>query len=658
MITRFTGLAIFLAIITIADSSAVRGNINKYRRHLLEDEAECVLYLKDMQFRDHNHHEETWACEFTREQGKRFGGHTMMDIEGVPQELFESQHVVSGQAIMKTRGAFIEQSIAIDHVKMVVPNDALVDIEILSENDPRHHQQRRQRHLASSKPGTLRTLVVRVIDADKKAVAANVAQLNDDIFTDSVSLKTQYAACSKDQLIIEPANVGYNGIVEVPINIVAANSIASTLESAAVAKAEEMYGGSEGLREKFDLVMFCQPPGSSGGWVAYAFANHWASFYNDFFCQRVSAQMHEVGHNLGLGHSGINGDKYGDVSSMMGYSFNLDDGPIQCFNTVENFQTGWYNLQKASTNPLDYVSTPKTFVLNGIEDYKKDGSSNGELVTLRLKQFGDNGELDYYIGYNRAVGANRGTRAAVNKVVVLEKPTGGPNGIGNSKRIADLSVGDTHTIPNFKDTIYDVYITVQSISADLKDATIIISTSESYPTSAPTSSCGSSINGRFKLEIKTDTYGKESTWTLREKDSRVVVARTALEGYVGNKEYSIPEDGSICLQEGTCYEFEIRDGYGDGMCCSNGDGYYQGFLDGKQIFQGGQFGSSEIVPFCVEVGSIEPFDCVDDPNFKYNNDERKTCKGWVGRGKNNLSPRKIRRIKRRCRKTYNEIKVW
>ena len=583
-----------------------------------------------------------------------------MDIEGVPQEMFESQHVISGQAIMKTRGAFIEQSIATDHVRMVVPNDALVDIEPLSENDPRHHQQRRQRqqHLASSKPGTLRTLVVRVIDAGKKAVAANVAQLKDDIFTDSVSLKTQCAACSKDQLIIEPANVGYNGVVEVPINVLAANALTSTLESAAVAKAEEMYGGSEGLREKFDLVVFCQPPGSSGGWVAYAFGNHWASFYNDFYCQRVSAQMHEVGHNLGLGHSGMGGDKYGDISSMMGYSFNLDDGPIQCFDAAKNFQLGWYDLQKASTNPLNNISNPKTFVLNGIEDYKKDGSSNGELVTLRLKQFGGDGELDYYIRYNRAVGANRGTKAAVNKVVIFEKPTGGPNEIGSSRRIADLSVGDTRTIPNFKDTFYDVYITVQSISANLKDATIIISTSQSYPTPAPTSSCGSSINGRFKLEIKTDAFGTESTWTLREKDSGVVVDQIALEGCVGNKQYSIPEDGSICLQEGTCYEFEIRDSYGDGMCCGNGEGYYQGFLDGKQIFQGGQFGSSKIVPFCVEKGSIEPFDCADDPNFKYNNDERKTCNGWVGRGKNNLNPKKIKRIKRKCRKTFNGIKVW
>ena len=51
--TRFTGIAVFLATITIATSSAVRGEINnKHRRHLLEDEAECELYLKDMQFED------------------------------------------------------------------------------------------------------------------------------------------------------------------------------------------------------------------------------------------------------------------------------------------------------------------------------------------------------------------------------------------------------------------------------------------------------------------------------------------------------------------------------------------------------------------------------------------------------------------------------
>ena len=44
----------------------------------------------------------------------------------------------------------------------------------------------------------------------------------------------------------------------------------------------------------------------------------WDSYYNDHWCQSVSAQMHEVGHNLGLSHSGVNDeDLYGDETGMM-----------------------------------------------------------------------------------------------------------------------------------------------------------------------------------------------------------------------------------------------------------------------------------------------------------------------------------------------------
>jgi hypothetical protein len=120
-----------------------------------------------------------------------------------------------------------------------------------------------------------------------------------------------------------------------------------------------------------------------------------------------------IGHNLGLAHSGVGYDQYADTS-IMGYSSRDDDGPAICFNAPKNYQLSWFDLQKASIDPLEYTSNnPQTFVLNGIDDYKKDGSSNGELITLRLEQYGtiDGGGdgQDYYIGYNRKSGSNRGT---------------------------------------------------------------------------------------------------------------------------------------------------------------------------------------------------------------------------------------------------------
>jgi hypothetical protein len=54
--------------------------------------------------------------------------------------------------------------------------------------------------------------------------------------------------------------------------------------------------------------------------VAYGYINSWLTVYNDVWCEYLSAQMHELGHNLDLGHSnegeGDDGE-YEDQSCMM-----------------------------------------------------------------------------------------------------------------------------------------------------------------------------------------------------------------------------------------------------------------------------------------------------------------------------------------------------
>jgi hypothetical protein len=59
------------------------------------------------------------------------------------------------------------------------------------------------------------------------------------------------------------------------------------------------------------------------------------------------------------------------------------------------------------------------------------------------------------------------------------------------------------------------------------------------------------------------------------------------------------------LKEEVCYTFVIRDGFGDGICCDVGDGYYRGILDGITIFEGGIFESEETQTFCVSASPSE-----------------------------------------------------
>ncbi|MFB6305843.1 MAG: hypothetical protein ABEH43_02440, partial [Flavobacteriales bacterium] len=112
------------------------------------------------------------------------------------------------------------------------------------------------------------------------------------------------------------------------------------------------------------------------------------------------------------------------------------------------------------------------------------------------------------------------------------------------------------------------------------------------------------------LKLETDCYGGETSWELRDT-SGTVLDSAVLGTYPGTS--SNPETGggefyhTFCLSNG-CYEFEIKDSYGDGLEGSNNSGCN---VDGDFhiIGQGGDtlvsmnnvdFGSNEVHNFCVE----------------------------------------------------------
>jgi len=491
---------------------------NNLRRHLLPGGAdadadathfmECVLYLKVVDYVNGDE-KKSWSCEFTIEQAATFGGVDMMDIEGLTLEAIEAKGAISGETIIRVKSAYVEQSKS--KTVLQIPQDSDFEVEKMEETDVRrahNRRARRQRHrnLAET-TGTRKVLVVRVIDKTGIAMDQDAVQLEDDIFSDAVSLKTQYAACSHDQLILEPATefgtdvagVFINGIVDVTVDATATNGLSTTFEDLAVAKVTTDYGGGNSLGDTYDLVLYCLPPGTVSdtgkSWLAYAYANRWDSYYNSDMdsCSNIADTMHETGHNFNLDHSGIKGDgEYTDHSGMMGGSPGGDDTPKQCFNAAKSFQLGWYPTQIKSYNPLDYVSNPQSFVMNGVADYEKDGSNGLALVSLRLENEGLEGGVDYYIGYNRAFGANIGTDAVPNTVTVhekenLEDPTT-RDGFGQSWRLAAMEAGQ-YKIQNYGGSIIDVFVTVDSI--DGKEASITISTSSDTtltlpPTEPPT----------------------------------------------------------------------------------------------------------------------------------------------------------------------------
>ena len=78
----------------------------------------------------------------------------------------------------------------------------------------------------------------------------------------------------------------------------------------------------------------------------------------------------------------------------------------------------------------------------------------------------------------------------------------------------------------------------------------------------------------FTLVLLTDKFPVETTWSLSYLMTGEVIAKGA------NYQNEFQEHEEIvCLSYNTCYSFEIRDKWDDGICCDNGPGSYAGFLD-------------------------------------------------------------------------------
>jgi hypothetical protein len=108
---------------------------------------------------------------------------------------------------------------------------------------------------------------------------------------------------------------------------------------------------------------------------------------------------------------------------------------------------------------------------------------------------------------------------------------------------------------------------------------------------APCSS-GCSDN-EVTLAITFDNYPEETSWSLQTDGGTTVASGS----------YSTANaDGStitetLCLPD-DCYTFTINDSYGDGICCSFGNGSYTLTGPNGEIKSGGSFTSSEATDFC------------------------------------------------------------
>merc|ERR1719221_457615 len=86
------------------------------------------------------------------------------------------------------------------------------------------------------------------------------------------------------------------------------------------------------------------------------------------------------------------------------------------------------------------------------------------------------------------------------------------------------------------------------------------------------------------LELTTDNYPGETEWSLEDSLGDEVINGS---GYSdANTKHVIP---LYCENEGDEFTFKITDAYGDGICCSYGNGGYVIKGRGKTYVEGGEF---------------------------------------------------------------------
>ncbi|HEQ3585644.1 endonuclease [Vibrio harveyi] len=114
-------------------------------------------------------------------------------------------------------------------------------------------------------------------------------------------------------------------------------------------------------------------------------------------------------------------------------------------------------------------------------------------------------------------------------------------------------------------------------------------------TQPPVESCN---DNEIQLTLTTDSYGSETSWELKDSQSKVLFSG---QGFDSSKTY----EKTMCLTDGD-YQFTINDSYGDGICCSSGNGSYALMLGQKTLASGGEFTKTQTTSFTLGEATTPP----------------------------------------------------
>lgn len=181
-----------------------------------------------------------------------------------------------------------------------------------------------------------------------------------------------------------------------------------------------------------------------------------------------------TGHNVGLLHTGRNGDQYADLTSIMGYvrSWKLElynyfssfaqnmfqfhfsqtvqgkfrqFGPPKCFSGYNFWYLGWY-----ASRQLDVIPTNQSQIVQLATFVDFQNTTSSQPVVVKVGSF--------YMVYNRAKGCNRGTEMSQDKVTVVLGDSKSPSSLVAS--LGNTAGSTTFVAPNFNGSSQTLTIVV------------------------------------------------------------------------------------------------------------------------------------------------------------------------------------------------------
>jgi len=414
--------------------------------------------------------------------------------------------------------------------------------------------------------------VIRVSDAYGNSPDYNAAEISDHLFGtsgDPLSLVTGYQQCSGGKLNISPAtgNSFSDGIMEFVVGQNIAGLDSHEVEWL-VTEALDLVAFDETL---YTLVMYVLPAGVDfKGSSAWANLGGHISVFSNTYVSKHYVQIHELGHNFGHHHSAKMTSKganvYGDSTGMMGKPSYEDDAPRMCFNAAKSWYFGWYSDRHVEVTP-----TSGSMVLNMISiDGYLDGhaTSDDQYTVARIVE---SQQEDLFIMYNRAEGINSEVLGFRDQVTIIRQA--GPMckswfqvGLG-----LDGIVPSNYTESNWNGSGNDLIVKICDQEYGSPDYARIIVYLEGVNDISCDNSCGLGM-AEFTAGIFTDDFGDEIGWTLNEIDDTGASHTILNDNYLPSNTHV---EETMCISESKCYKFEIRDEGEDGICCGEGDGWYE-----------------------------------------------------------------------------------